>query len=253
MVIDERGTVGLVGCPVPAAGPEPVRGDAAADKADHAGRQHDVGEGHVQRKDGDKGGCGHGPQHPVIERPGANAVGGKHDDGGYRGLDAIQHPGHHGHIAEGQVDPGQRDQDRERRQHEQRAGHDAAQRAVHQPADVGRQLLGLGPGQHHGVVQRMQETVLADPAPAFHQFGMHHGDLAGRTAEADEAELEPVEKRLAQRDGSRLWCFRRRFGNFRHAAYLVMPSSGDPVHREPIFEQQGCRVSSPGVDVARDF
>ena len=37
--------------------------------------------------------------------------------------------------------------------------------AVHQPADVGRELLRLRAGQHHAVVQRVQEAPLADPAP----------------------------------------------------------------------------------------
>jgi hypothetical protein len=37
----------------------------------------------------------------------------------------------------------------------------------------------------------MQEAMFGDPAPALDQFLVHDRDLPGRTAEADEAELEP--------------------------------------------------------------
>ena len=40
---------------------------------------------------------------------------------------------------------------------EQPAGHDAAERAVHQPADIGRELLRLRARQQHAVVERVQE------------------------------------------------------------------------------------------------
>ena len=109
----------------------------------------------------------------------------------------------HRHVTEAQVDPRQRDQDEQRRQHEQRPGDDAAPRAVHEPADVGGELLGLGAGQHHAVVQRVQEPLLADPASALDQLGVHDRDLPGRSAEADEAELQPEQERLRAGKGSR--------------------------------------------------
>jgi len=60
------------------------------------------------------------------------------------------------------------------------------QRAVHEPADVGGQLLRLRAGQHHAVVQRVQEALLGDPAPALHQLLVHHGNLACRSAKAHQ-------------------------------------------------------------------
>ena len=51
---------------------------------------------------------------------------------------------------------------------------------------------GLPGWQYHGVFQRMKKTVLANPAPAFYQLSVHHGDLTGRAAETDETELEPI-------------------------------------------------------------
>jgi hypothetical protein len=35
----------------------------------------------------------------------------------------------------------------------------------------------------------MKESRLADSFLFFYQFGMHHGDLVGRPAKTDEAEL----------------------------------------------------------------
>jgi len=131
----------------------------------------------------------------------ADAPGGEDDDGGHRRLDAVEDAGHRRHVAEGQVDPGQARQHEHRGQHEQRAGDDAAPGAVHQPADVDGELGRLGPGQQHAVVEGVQEAPLGDPAAALHQLLVHHGDLTGRAAEADEAELQPVAEGFAERNG----------------------------------------------------
>ncbi|MNY82538.1 hypothetical protein D3C86_2247080 [compost metagenome] len=58
-------------------------------------------------------------------------MGGLHDNGGDRRLDAVEQPGYHGHLAEGDIHPGQGDQDEQRRQYEQRPGHHAPPGAVH--------------------------------------------------------------------------------------------------------------------------
>jgi len=72
---------------------------------------------------------------------------------------------------------------------------------VHEPADVGGQLLGFRARQHHAVVQGMQEALLTDPAPALHQLGMHEGDLPRRAAKADQAQFEPKTQCLPEADG----------------------------------------------------
>ena len=81
---------------------------------------------------------------------------------------------------------------------EQPAGHDAAERAVHQPADIGGELLRLGAGQQHAVVERMQEPLLGDPALLLDEDAVHHRDLAGRAAEAQRRNPHPRPERLAQ-------------------------------------------------------
>ena len=83
------------------------------------------------------------------------------------------------------------------------AGHDAAERAVHQPADIGRELLRLGPRQQHAVVERVQEPALRNPALLLDQDAVHDRDLAGRTAEAQARDAQPDPERLAQRHAVR--------------------------------------------------
>ena len=63
---------------------------------------------------------------------------------------------------------------------------------MHQPANVGGELLCLRPWQHHAIVERMQKPCVGYPAFSFHQILMHDGDLPGGAAEADEAEFQPV-------------------------------------------------------------
>ena len=72
------------------------------------------------------------------------------------------------------------------------------ERAVHEPADVGRELLRLGTGQQHAVVERVQEALLADPAAPVDELAVHDRDLAGRSAEGDEPELHPEAKGLGE-------------------------------------------------------
>ena len=60
---------------------------------------------------------------------------------------------------------------------------------MQEPPAVDGELLGFGTGQQHAVVERMQETRLADPAFFFNQLRMHERDLAGGSAKADATEF----------------------------------------------------------------
>jgi hypothetical protein len=68
---------------------------------------------------------------------------------------------------------------------------------MHHPADVDRELGGLGARQHHAVIERMQEAALGYPALTLDQVLVHDRDLPGRSAEADETQLEPVAEGFA--------------------------------------------------------
>jgi hypothetical protein len=75
--------------------------------------------------------------------------------------------------------------------------------AVHQPTDIDGELDGLRPRQQHAVVEGVEIAVLGDPAAALDQFLVHHGDLPGGAAKADETQLEPIFEGLAQGRGRR--------------------------------------------------
>ena len=80
----------------------------------------------------------------VFQRARADAVSREQHDGGHSRLDAVEDAGYHRQVAERHVDPRQHDQDQQRRQHEQRRQRRCRPRsAVHQPANVGRELLRL--------------------------------------------------------------------------------------------------------------
>ena len=55
---------------------------------------------------------------------------------------------------------------------------------MHEPANIGGQLLRLGAGQKMAVVQGVQEAVVADPLLFIDQHLVHHGYLPCRAAEA---------------------------------------------------------------------
>jgi redox-sensitive bicupin YhaK (pirin superfamily) len=213
VVVDHRRAMAGRAVGARAAHGEPIGRNTPADRAGYPCRQHDQGKRDTSRKGGDEGRRGDRPQHSVAQRPRADAVCRMQHDRRHRRLDAVEHARHQWRLAEREVDPRQGDEDQQRRQHEERPGHDAAPGAVQQPADVGRELLRLRSRQHHAVVERVQEASLRDPAPALDQLLVHHRDLAGRSAEADEAELEPEAERVAKaRDGRRV-C---RGGRIRH-------------------------------------
>ena len=82
----------------------------------------------------------------------------------------------------------------------QPAGDDAAQRAMHQPADIGRELLRLRSRQQHAIIERVQKSTFRNPMFLVDQDAVHHRNLGRRTAEAQERDLEPDPKRLVERD-----------------------------------------------------
>ncbi|MNP04449.1 hypothetical protein D3C76_963620 [compost metagenome] len=124
-----------------------------------------------------------------------------HHDGRHGRLDPIEEAGHHRHFAERDVHPRQSDENEQRGQHKQHARNHSTPGSMHQPADIGCQLLSLWPRQQHAVVEGMQESALGYPAPPLYQFLVHDRDLPRRAAEADEAQFEPEPESLAQTDG----------------------------------------------------
>ncbi len=196
VVVDQRGRMRAAAHAMVAAHGKLLRGDAPADIADHARRDDDGRERRVECEDRDERRSRDGPERRPFQRARPDPPRGVQHDRDDRRLDAVEDSGDRGNVAVGHVQPRQRDEHDERGQHEQRARDDAAPRPVHEPSDVGRELLRLGAGQDHAVVERVQEALLRDPALRIDEIVMHDRDLAGGSAETDEAELQPVAKRL---------------------------------------------------------
>jgi len=94
------------------------------------------------------------------------------------------------------VEARQHQDDKEARQYKQQAGNEAAAHAVHQPADIGGQLLSLRARQQHAEIQSVQEALLGNPALLIDNRRVHQGDLTGRPAEAQAADARPYTRRL---------------------------------------------------------
>ena len=171
-----------------------------AEIADHAGRDDDDREGHVEKEDRDKGDGGQRDHQPVAQRALADADHGMDDDGEHRGLQPEEHRLDEADIAIGRVDVAQPHDGDDAGQDEQAAGHDAAGGPVQQPADIGRKLLRLRPRQQHAVVQRMQEPALGDPVLFLDQDAVHHRDLPGRAAEAEHGDPQPDPEGFTETD-----------------------------------------------------
>ena len=71
---------------------------------------------------------------------------------------------------------------------------------MHQPADIGRELLRLGAGQEHAVVERMQEPAFGDPLLFFNENAVHDRDLARGSAEAQRRDTKPDAKASPKRN-----------------------------------------------------
>ena len=142
-----------------------------------------IGNGTPKKKIATKAAAASADHDPVLERLRSDPHHGLEHDREHGGLEAEEQGRDDADLAEQGVDDAERHDGDDAGQDEQHAGDDAAERAVHEPADVGGELLRLGARQEHAVVQRVQEAVLADPALLLDEDAVHDRDLAGRAAE----------------------------------------------------------------------
>ena len=94
------------------------------------------------------------------------------------------------------VEPAQAEEEKDRGQDEPKSGRDPSPGTVEPPPEVGGELLGLGPGQEHAEIQRVEKMGVADPAIFLDQLPVHDRDLPGRAAETDESQLDPESQGL---------------------------------------------------------
>ena len=177
--------------PVTAARQKGRRAQPAAGKADDRRGQDDQGKGNSEKEDADKGAGGQRDQDAVLQGPPADPHHGLQHHGQHRRLQAEEKGGDKRRITDQGIDDAQAHDRDEPGQDEQQARRQSALQPVHQPADVDRQLLGLGAGQQHAVVERVQKTPLADPAFLVDQDAVHDRDLPGGPAETQRRDPGP--------------------------------------------------------------
>ena len=192
-----------------------------AEIADHAGRDDDDRERNVEKEDRDKGDCRQRDHDAVAQRAFADADHRLHDDGKHGGLQAEKQRLDEADIAVGRIDIAQPHDGDDAGQDKKPAGHDAAGGPVQQPADIGRELLRLRARQQHAVVQRMQEPALGNPVLLLDENAMHHRDLPGRAAKAQDGDPQPDPEGFAKADAVAGISFGGRVGRRIHYGFAL--------------------------------
>lgn len=130
----------------------------------------------------------------------ADAHHGLDDDGEHGGFQAEEQRLDEADIAVGGVDVAEAHDGDDAGQDEQSARHQPAGSAMHQPADIGCELLRLRARQEHAVVQRMEEAAFRDPLLFLDQDAVHHRDLARGPAKTQAGDTEPDAKGFTEAD-----------------------------------------------------
>src|SRR5574343_535554 len=116
VVVDQRPAIRLVSLAMAAPGLELLRRDTTADVADQGRRRDDGREWHITGEDGDERGGRNRPQHVVLQGARTDPMRRLYHDGGNGRLDTVEQPGDQRHLAKGDIDPGQGNENEERRQ-----------------------------------------------------------------------------------------------------------------------------------------
>ena len=180
---------------------EPSGPQLARDGADKRGAEDDPRKRDREDEDCGKRQDGERPEKSIFQHAAADAPRCERNNRRDRWLNAIEQAADNRRLAKGYIKPRQANQNQQRGQNEQRAGDNAALDAMHQPADVGGELLRFRAGQEHAIVQCMKKALFGDPAAFLHQLLVHDGDLTRWPAEANAAEFQPIAQRRAERDG----------------------------------------------------
>jgi hypothetical protein len=198
MLVNHGSAVGGVRAAVARRRGERVRSPPAADITDDSSSEDDERERNIENEQRDEPGRCNGSHHVVLERAAPDADQSVHHDCENGRLQSEEKARHRRGVLEQRIERGQRDDDDEAGEHEKNASDDAAARAVQKPTDVRSELLRFGTGQQHAIVQRMQESRVGNPPPAFDQFAVHERDLSSRASKTQQADLQPNPEGFAQ-------------------------------------------------------
>ena len=190
----------LASCgPVPRLASECVGAKSRGDEADEGCDDDDQRERNGEEENAGEGKGGEPDQCRVTKCPASHAHHRFDHDRQHGGLQTEEHGRHDRHLAPRCVDHAERHDRDHPRQDEQHPGHHAPGRAMHEPTDVGCELLRFGTWQQHAVVERMQKSLLGNPALFLHEDAVHHGNLACRATKTQRRNKSPCPERLVPR------------------------------------------------------
>ena len=170
----------------------------------------------MEKIDGDERSHGDCPHDGVLERFAADANDGGGDNREHSRFQSVKNRSDRRNVTERDINVTERPENKDGWNNKERARHDAAARLVQKPADVNGELLRFGAGQEHAEIQRMKKMRFADPLFLLHQLGVHHRDLAARSAERDKAEFQPEPERFAKGRRMKMSTLRGDFGGLAH-------------------------------------
>src|SRR3954453_697068 len=176
------------------------RTGARRDKTNHAGRDHDQREWNSEKENTNEGERSQDEHRPALQGTASDPLHRVKHNREHHRLEAQKQRHNRRHAAERGVDIAERHDRADAGYDKKPAGNDGTRPAMHQPADIDRQLMGFRPRQQHAVAQRMQEPVLADPFLLVDDDPVHDRDLPGRTAEAKHGHAQPDPKGFTERD-----------------------------------------------------
>ena len=180
-----------LGAALAGAGLEPVGTPAPADPAHQGSPRHDQGIGQFKKRQGEERCQGHQHQGWMVQGASAHAPGRLQHDRQHCRLEGPEHSHQQRQLPPEHIDAGEGDQQQHRGHQKQAAGDQPPRDAMHQPAQIGGQLDGLGAWQNHAVIQGMQIAPLREPAAPLHQLPMHQGNLTRRSSKAHQPQLQP--------------------------------------------------------------
>ena len=178
---------------------EPLGGQSTTDKSHDPRCQNDQGKRDPEKENGDERyRCDH-VHRRVLQDPLPDTQHRFEHDCQYCGLQSKEQRLHRDGLLVLCVNHAE-DQNADRSgQNEQPARHQPSPDSMHQPPDIGRQLLSFGPREQHAEVECVQEPVLADPLFLVDEDAVHHSDLPRRPAKAKGSDLSPCPCSLGQR------------------------------------------------------
>src|SRR5262245_40248658 len=150
------------------------------DKPDKGSAKHDQGKGHTKDEYRDERCRGERDHDLVFERPPPNPNHRLEHHRQHGGLKPEEEPHDDADLPVERVNEAESHYGDEPGQDEQRAGDETASGLMEKPTDVDGELLSLGTGQQHAVVEGMQKSILANPALLVDEDAMHHRDLPRR-------------------------------------------------------------------------